>query len=292
LRAAHEFLNLDNPMSYKPVLSMQWTPELASTFWGDLAHTEFAEQLAFARNAGDYMLSLVGGTGMLQSPVLDYGAGFHCFLAQKLEALGFDVGVYEPSLNPADVPVQLQHSPRFLGVDPGPALDRYQTVFVTEVIEHLPADQGAALLGRLHDSLRPGGHVVVSVPSGENLLLSSRYCPTCRHLFHPWGHVRSFVADTLKSELEKAGFVIDTVLDVDFSAARETIESTKSLRVELGRWSQRLAQLDGQAQAAPVAAMLAEFRQWAVSQSLPEPDVQGGRHIGQGGTLVAIAQRR
>jgi SAM-dependent methyltransferase len=177
-------------------------------------------------------------------------------------------------------------------VDPGPAPDRYQTVFVTEVIEHLPADQGAALLSRLHDSLRPGGHAVVSVPSGENLLLSSRYCPTCRHLFHPWGHVRSFVADTLRRELENAGFVIDAVFDVDFSAARETIESTKSLRVELGRWSQRLAQLNEQPDAAPLAALISEFRQWAASQSLPEPDAQGGRHIGQGGTLVAIARRR
>jgi hypothetical protein len=279
-------------MSYKPVVSLQWTHELASTFWGDLAHTEYAEQLAFARNAGDYLLSLVGDMGVLQSPVLDYGAGFHCFLAKKLEALGFDVGVYEPSLNPTDVPAQLLRSPRFLGVDPGPAPDSYQTVFVTEVIEHLPDDQGAALLSRLHDSLRPGGHAVVSVPSGENLLLSSRYCPTCRHLFHPWGHVRSFVADTLRREVENAGFVIDTVFDVDFSAARETIESTKSLRVELGRWSQRLAQLNEQLDAAPLAALIAEFRQWAGSQSLPEPDAQGGRHIGQGGTLVAIARRR
>lgn len=278
-------------MSYKPVVSLQWTPELASTFWGDLAHTEFAEQMAFAKNAGDYLLSLVSGEGVLQSPVLDYGAGFHCFLAQKLGALGFDVGIYEPSLNRADVPAQLQDSPRFLGVDPGPAVDRYQTVFVTEVIEHLPADQGSTLLGRLHDSLRPGGHLVVSVPSGENLLLSSRYCPTCRHLFHPWGHVRSFVTDTLKVELEQAGFIVVTVFDVDFSAARETIESAKSLRVELGRWSQRVAQLDAQAEGGRVAALLAEFRQWAGSQSLPEPGAQGARHIGQGGTIVAIARR-
>jgi hypothetical protein len=58
-----------------------------------------------------------------------------------------------------------------------------------EVLEHLPEEVFSPVLREIE---RLAQSVLVSVPSKENLQLSSVKCPACGRLFHVYGHLRSF----------------------------------------------------------------------------------------------------
>jgi ubiquinone/menaquinone biosynthesis C-methylase UbiE len=68
----------------------------------------------------------------------------------------------------------------------------FDAVVLSEIIEHLPEDVAEKGLAEARRVLVPGGRVVGTVPSREDLRQSVVACPKCSHVFHRWGHQRSY----------------------------------------------------------------------------------------------------
>jgi len=88
-------------------------------------------------------------------------------------------------------------------------LDRdYDLLLFGDTLEHLP--DPAAVLRRLRDHVRPGGHLVLSIPNIANWtirlqLLFGRFRYTDRGILDRT-HLRFYTVDTLPEMLESAGF--------------------------------------------------------------------------------------
>ncbi|MFL6725438.1 MAG: class I SAM-dependent methyltransferase [Sphingomicrobium sp.] len=86
----------------------------------------------------------------------------------------------------------------------------FDTVVMTEVLEHLGDDIRDASLAEVHRVLRAGGRLMGTVPARERLEDSQVICPRCEHHFHRWGHQASFDIVSL-NQLLKRFFVPETV---------------------------------------------------------------------------------
>lgn len=83
-----------------------------------------------------------------------------------------------------------------------PFTDAYfDTVIMSEVLEHLDDAALKATLDEVHRVLRPGGLFIGTVPARENLAESGVVCPECGLQFHRWGHKRSFNIEQLSDVL-------------------------------------------------------------------------------------------
>jgi 2-polyprenyl-3-methyl-5-hydroxy-6-metoxy-1,4-benzoquinol methylase len=171
----------------------------------------------------------------------------------------------------------------------------YDCVFVSEVIEHLPDESLKGVLSTLGRIVKTGGLLIVTTPDSENLLSASRYCPVCRHLFHPWGHVRSFNAEQLRNVLANYGFECDEIHSVDFSAAREPMEELKKLREVITDMKRDFISLQKESAIEPKETMGTLRRYIELLSEISGPHVPEDpkrRHIGFGGTLVAFARKQ
>lgn len=86
----------------------------------------------------------------------------------------------------------------------------FDTVIMSEVLEHLDDEVLTATLGEVHRVLRPGGRFIGTVPARENLANAAVVCPDCGNHFHRWGHQRSFTVEQMAEQL-KTRFIIDKV---------------------------------------------------------------------------------
>ncbi|MFA5106897.1 MAG: class I SAM-dependent methyltransferase [Patescibacteria group bacterium] len=82
----------------------------------------------------------------------------------------------------------------------------FMTAICTEVLEHLTTEQLRAGLKETFRVLRPGGHLIVTVPFDELLEKNSITCPNCGHHFHRVGHLQSFDKKRMSTLLRESGF--------------------------------------------------------------------------------------
>jgi hypothetical protein len=162
-----------------------------------------------------------------------------------------------------------------------------------EVIEHLFDEDVSAVMTRIRAGLKPNGVLVMTTPNQEDLRLSSRYCPSCRHLFHPWGHLRSFDKNSLRRLLEGSGFACETIFNVDFSNLREPMEEFMALKRAVVAHAEEADVVLRDVSLPERARRLVEDvagwkRAWGSQELLEDP---GDRQIGVGGTLVAFARK-
>jgi 2-polyprenyl-3-methyl-5-hydroxy-6-metoxy-1,4-benzoquinol methylase len=93
-----------------------------------------------------------------------------------------------------------------------PCLAKFDFIFFSEVIEHLPIP-GYVVLDRLRRALKPGGILVCSTPNFyrlKNIVHLALGLPILDHMQLPGdsslGHVIEYSRDGLQWQLEKAGF--------------------------------------------------------------------------------------
>jgi 2-polyprenyl-3-methyl-5-hydroxy-6-metoxy-1,4-benzoquinol methylase len=167
----------------------------------DDADSELDEVLASledATNYSDWIYSLV--EPYLGELVLEIGAG-HGELTERLQR-GRDVTATDLSTNCiaglrtrfADRPnVDIRH------VDIAATADGrlYDSVVLINVLEHIEDDENA--LGKLRQSLRPGGHLCVFVPAFDGLYSD---------FDHRIGHRRRYRRSNLIEVFDRAGFAI------------------------------------------------------------------------------------
>lgn len=77
----------------------------------------------------------------------------------------------------------------------------FDTVVMSEVLEHLDEAVLEKTLDEVHRVLRTDGVFIGTVPARENLADSLVLCPDCGAKFHRWGHKSSFDIDRLSAVL-------------------------------------------------------------------------------------------
>ncbi|HEX6851631.1 MAG TPA: class I SAM-dependent methyltransferase [Candidatus Polarisedimenticolaceae bacterium] len=77
----------------------------------------------------------------------------------------------------------------------------FDTVVVSEVLEHLDDATLEGSLAEIRRVLRPGGRILGTVPADEDLAAQAAVCPDCGKRFHRWGHARRFDRDGLGATL-------------------------------------------------------------------------------------------
>lgn len=110
-----------------------------------------------------------------------------------------------------------------LALEDPPAGRRFDAIFFSEVIEHLPVP-GHIALGRLRMLLQPGGLLLCSTPNLyrlRNVVYLLRGRPLFDHFDLPgvrgYGHVLEYTAEHLAWQFERAGFVDYAVALEDFT---------------------------------------------------------------------------
>lgn len=127
---------------------------------------------------------------------LDAGAGSGALLKLIPQAIGIDLVSKHIRMLKGDI----SHMPFITNY--------FNTVFLTEVIEHLDDSTLDNCLNEIHRILDKRGILICSVPDNEKLKENLVFCPNCRKEFHKVGHVRSVNEWKIKQMLEEKGFVI------------------------------------------------------------------------------------
>lgn len=99
------------------------------------------------------------------------------------------------------------------------ALDAHDVALCSEVLEHVPADGSLALLSTIHNTLKPGGVLVLTTPQRfavvelmARLLQFRPVLALARTLYgaaDELGHINLLTAGSLRRQLAAAGFVVE-----------------------------------------------------------------------------------
>tara|TARA_Y100000034_G_scaffold131267_1_gene191645 strand:+ start:1529 stop:2149 length:621 start_codon:yes stop_codon:yes gene_type:complete len=85
---------------------------------------------------------------------------------------------------------------------------KFNTVFATEVLEHLNEEMLNKGLEEVKRVLKLGGYFILTVPYNEDLKKGRVICPKCDFDFHLWQHLNSFNEKNIKELLFRKGFKV------------------------------------------------------------------------------------
>jgi|NGEPerStandDraft_6_1074524.scaffolds.fasta_scaffold12785_3 2-polyprenyl-3-methyl-5-hydroxy-6-metoxy-1,4-benzoquinol methylase len=207
-----------------------WTREMVTRFWNfERTRPEnffsFQVGAVVARKFRKYFLS--------DADIVDYGAGTG-FLVEDLLASGIRCGAVEFGNDAvAELNGQFRDHPLFLGAQSFEALDawreKFDGVFLVEVIEHLYDNELSTALVCIRDLLKPGGVLIVTTPNEEDRSKNFICSPESGLLFHHFQHVRSWSAASLRAALESHGYSCIETGTADFTASTLALRRTTPL---------------------------------------------------------------
>ena len=213
---------------------LQWTNKLIGTFWDGVEQTRMKE-LNFSLLAGSYFLELINNELSKNKQYLDFGSGSGEIVSELIQR-GYQIGAYEVSnerrqslRNSTDI----EKYDDFLGYISDESQQTFDTVLMTEVIEHIIPEQLDSVLNVIKSKLRPDGRIIITTPNTEDIGLGICFCPTCNHSFHRWQHVSSFSPTDLENLMKSKGFETKHLHLVDFSMNGELIEENKKLKKQI-----------------------------------------------------------
>ena len=176
------------------------------------------EGVAAFSQAGPRVEYLVGQL-KLGERVLDVGVGSGA-LAMLASEKGMEVWALDPSSRSIDKlrsslglgeRAQVGYSQAIPFAD-----EQFDTVIMTEVLEHLDDEVRKRTLEEVQRILRPGGRFIGTVPAREKLEQAEVVCPSCNHHFHRWGHQASFDVQSIREFLAQA-LLVETVRERFFN---------------------------------------------------------------------------
>lgn len=188
---------------------LEWTDELVKSFWDNQSGS--AENYFTYKHAGN-ILKLAKPYMSQDAVVLDYGAG-RGFLACEVAEKGYRIGAFDYSPESVkDLQQKLEVYDGFVEVHDGQGIEsvceKYDFVFLIEVIEHLTDEHIAETMKKIKTVLRPGGKFLLTTPFEEDLNKKQVYCPQCNKFFHMFQHVRSWGTESLSGCLRNNGFKV------------------------------------------------------------------------------------
>ena len=128
--------------------------------------------------------------------VLDIGAGNGALISLLPGSIGIDLAPKNDRVRKGDI------------INTGFESETFDTIFATEVLEHLSDDILEKGLIEVKRILKKGGFFIIAVPYNEDLKQSSVLCPKCGESFHRWGHLQTFNEEKIKHILEDKGFFL------------------------------------------------------------------------------------
>lgn len=128
--------------------------------------------------------------------VLDAGAGSGALISRIPGAIGIDLAPKSRDVVKGDITKMSFKDGNF------------DTVFATEVLEHLSDEILKASLKEIKRVLNPGGIFIITVPYKENIEQNTIECPKCGESFHRWGHLQSFDEIKMGNILKSNGFAV------------------------------------------------------------------------------------
>lgn len=130
------------------------------------------------------------------SKVLDIGAGSGALINLIPNAIGLDLVPKHPKIIKGDI-------------SNIPFNDKsFDTIFTTEVLEHLDNETLDKGLNEIYRVLQREGHFIITVPYKEDLKQNMVMCPKCGVKFHKRGHLQSFDEERIRNILEDKKFKI------------------------------------------------------------------------------------
>jgi len=147
----------------------------------------------------------------LGKSVLDIGGGTGSLL-REIRKRHPDVEVQAIDLAPKSEDVQVGDCTSLQFKD-----NSFDTIFCTDVIEHLSDEDLQKCLGEVRRVLRPGGYGVFTTLNQEDLLAATVSCPECGCTFHRYGHCQSFSEEDLVTLFEEKGFAVERINSLNFN---------------------------------------------------------------------------
>jgi 2-polyprenyl-3-methyl-5-hydroxy-6-metoxy-1,4-benzoquinol methylase len=183
---------------------VEWSPEKVARVWDFYGSIDAFRPLYFSAHSGAAIVERTDRElGLRGKRVLDFGAG-HGDLLAHFFARGIAASGLEFSAGSAKATRErFVSEPLFGGIEVAEELpasyadESFDVVFLVEVVEHLLEPQLAPTVREVERLLAPGGHVVVTAPNAEVLVLEHVRCPDCGATFHRWEHQRSLTAASL-----------------------------------------------------------------------------------------------
>ncbi len=174
------------------------------------------EQLTFWRGheesfKGDVVAKVVIALAgrYVGNDVLDIGAGDGA-LANHLRRLFRDKKVLAVDLVPKNREVAVGDCTRLQYAD-----DSFDTLFCTDVIEHLSDGDLGKCLGEVGRVLRKNGYGIFTTLNNEDLLKSMVTCPECGVKFHRYGHGQVFTESRIKKLFASYEWQVVTVRKIN-----------------------------------------------------------------------------
>lgn len=123
------------------------------------------------------------------------------------------------------------------------ASESLDVVVVSEVLEHLTDEQRDVGIEEIFRVMKSGGLIIGTVPHAENLIDQQSVCPRCGHLFHRWGHQRSFTLAEMR-EILSLRFSVKSLGRTAFVSLRRGPRSFLKgvVRVLLAKFGEPIAQ--------------------------------------------------
>ncbi|MEW6267169.1 MAG: class I SAM-dependent methyltransferase [Thermodesulfobacteriota bacterium] len=144
--------------------------------------------------------------------VLNIGVGAGQFEAVALK-LGLDVHSLDPNEKAIAAVQRLlagSEKAKTGRVEAIPFPEAYfEAVVASELLEHLPDQILTTALGEINRVLVPGGYIIGTVPSREDLLVQTVICPNCGSEFHRWGHCQYFDPARLEAWLSPFFLILE-----------------------------------------------------------------------------------
>jgi len=214
------------------VHSIEWTPERIERFWNFYSANAAAHGNYFSKQFG-VRFSPWCGDGASRGPVWISVAAPDTFWNTSC---GTDLPARRSTPRRKQLPWsgpdckggRVFSAPLWAGWTASRSPTARRGGLLVEVMEHLTPDQTVVTYAEISRILRPGGHLIITVPNAEDLEANSVACPECGCVFHRMQHLQRFTAESLAQRM--------TAADSPWRSRAASPSSTSREAGRPGRW--------------------------------------------------------